>query len=271
MSFINHSDKIFVSGHNGMVGSAICHALEKKGYEKIIKVPRKDLDLRNQNEVEKWFFKNKPSVVVIASAKVGGIHANENYPVDFLLDNLKIQNNLIEEAWKNKVKRLLFLGSSCIYPKFANQPIKEEYLMESQLEETNKWYAIAKIAGLRLCEALNKQHGFDTLCLMPTNLYGPGDNYHHKDSHVIPALIRKFYEAKINNLELVKCWGSGTPLREFLHVYDLADACVFALESWNPKGKNSPKFDNGDPLYYLNVGSGSDQTIKSLALNVELN
>ena len=188
--------------------------------------------------------------------------------MDFLLDNLKIQNNLIEEAWKNKVKRLLFLGSSCIYPKFANQPIKEEFLMEGQLEETNKWYAIAKIAGLRLCEALNKQYGFDTLCLMPSNLYGPGDNYHYKDSHVIPALIRKFYEAKINNLKLVECWGSGAPLREFLHVYDLADACVFALESWNPNANNSPKFDNGDSLHYLNVGSGFDQTIKSLALMI---
>ena len=265
MKLINQFDNIFVSGHQGMVGSAICKALKNKGYNSILKADRKELDLRDENSVKKWFVHNRPSVVIIAAAKVGGIYANEFYPADFILDNLKIQNNLIEQSWKNNVRRLLFLGSSCIYPKYSQQPIKEEYLMEGQLEETNKCYAIAKIAGIKLCEALRKQHGFDSISLMPTNLYGPGDNYHLKNSHVIPALIRKFYEAKLNNSEHVTCWGTGKPLREFLHVEDLANACVFALEEWDPNNQKSPRFDDGKILNYLNVGSGKDQSIKSLA------
>ena len=268
MKLINPLDNIFVAGHRGMVGSAICNALKEKGYESIINASRSELDLRDEYSVKKWFKQNKPTVVIIAAAKVGGIYANENYPANFILDNLKIQNNLIEQSWKNNVRRLLFLGSSCIYPKFAPQPIKEEYLLEAQLEETNQWYAIAKITGIKLCEALRKQHNFDSISLMPTNLYGPGDNYHHQNSHVIPALIRKFYEAKINNLDQVICWGSGKPLREFLHVQDLASACIFALEEWDPDNKKSPRFKNGKAINFLNVGSGKDQSIKSLAIKI---
>jgi GDP-L-fucose synthase len=181
------------------------------------------------------------------------------------LENLKIQTNLIENSFKNKVKRLLFLGSSCIYPKFAKQPIKEEYLLDGKLESTNEWYALAKIAGIKLCEALREQENFDSICLMPTNLYGPGDNYHPLNSHVLPALIRKFFEAKKNNLPSVTCWGSGKPYREFLHVDDLAKACVFALEKWDPNAKSSPKDINGNPLNFLNVGTGIDLSIKELA------
>ena len=268
MNLIDFQDSIFVSGHLGMVGSSICRALKVNGYKNILKADRKNLDLRDEYAVKEWFKENKPSVVIIAAAKVGGIFANENYPADFILDNLKIQNNLIEQSWKNKVKRLLFLGSSCIYPKFSEQPIKEEYLMDGQLEETNKWYAIAKISGIKLCEALRKQYGFDAISLMPSNLYGPGDNYHFENSHVIPALIRKFYEAKTNNIDHVNCWGTGKPFREFLHVDDLADACIFTLEKWNPNASNSPKYNDGTNLNYLNVGPGKDQSIKSLAYEI---
>ena len=268
MNLIDLKDCIFVAGHRGMVGSAICRALKEKGYKNILKADRSNLDLKDEYSVKEWFKENKPSVVIIAAAKVGGIFANENYPADFILDNLKIQNNLIEQSWKNKVKRLLFLGSSCIYPKFSEQPIREEYLMSGQLEETNIWYAIAKISGIKLCEALRKQHDFDAISLMPSNLYGPGDNYHLDNSHVIPALIRKFYEAKTNNLDYVNCWGTGKPFREFLHVDDLANGCIFALERWNPNDDDSPKSDDGNFLNYLNIGPGKDQSIKSLAYDI---
>ena len=268
MSLINYQDSIYVAGHLGMVGSSICRTLHMNGYKNILKADRKDLDLRDEYAVKEWFKEKKPSIVIIAAAKVGGIFANEKYPADFILDNLKIQNNLIEQSWKSNVKRLLFLGSSCIYPKFSDQPIKEEYLMSGKLEETNKWYAIAKISGIKLCEALRKQYGFDAISLMPSNLYGPGDNFHIENSHVIPALIRKFYEAKTNNLDHVKCWGTGKPLREFLHVDDLANGCIFALERWDPNDENAPKSEDGNYLNYLNIGPGKDQSIKSLAHDI---
>ena len=271
---INHNEKIFIAGGSGMVGSAVNRALQKKGYgctsnSEIIYAPsRKELDLTDHKAVNDWFEKFKPTVVIIAAAKVGGILANNKYPYDFLLDNLKIQTNLIEISWLKGVKRLLFLGSSCIYPKFAKQPIKEEYLLTDYLEKTNECYAIAKISGLKLCEALNIQHGFDAISLMPTNLYGIGDNYNLNNSHVMPALIRKYAEAKKNNLDYVTCWGSGEPMREFLFVDDLADACIFALENWDPKEPSSPKKSNGENLYWLNVGSNYEISIKDLAKKI---
>jgi GDP-L-fucose synthase len=264
-ALIKQSDKIYVAGHRGMAGSAICRALSKAGYSNLLTSPRADLNLLDEAAVKYWFEINKPNVVVIAAAKVGGILANNNYPADFLLENLKIQTNLIETAWRSGVQRLLFLGSSCIYPKFATQPIKEESLLTGALETTNEWYAIAKIAGIKLCQALRKQHGFDAISLMPTNLYGPGDNYHPSNSHVIAALLRRFYEAHQTNASSVTCWGSGTPRREFLHVDDLAAAAVFCLKNWDPSRIEAPKDQSGEPLHYLNVGSGSDVTIKELA------
>ena len=267
------SEKIFVAGASGMAGSAICRSLIKNGYGitnggKILKPSRKDLDLLDTNKVREWFKINKPTVVIIAAAKVGGILANSKYPAQFLLDNLKIQNNLIENSWQTGVKRLLFLGSSCIYPKFANQPIKEEALLTGQLEETNHWYAIAKISGIKLCEALRKQYNFDAISLMPTNLYGQGDNYHPQNSHVMASFIRKFYEASENSSPSVTCWGTGEPLREFLHVDDLADAVLFALENWDPSSINAPKDQNNMPLNILNVGTGEEISIKELALKI---
>ncbi|MBD1193768.1 GDP-L-fucose synthase [Vulcanococcus sp. Clear-D1] len=253
---ITTEDRIFVAGHRGMAGSAICRALERAGYSRILTATREELDLLDTSPVERWFSKHKPTVVVLAAAKVGGIHANNTYPADFLLDNLRIQTNVIETAWRSGVRRLLFLGSSCIYPKFADQPIREEALLTGPLEPTNEWYAIAKIAGIKLCQALRLQHGFDAISLMPTNLYGPGDNYHPTNSHVLPALIRRFHEAAEAQLSTVTCWGTGTPLREFLHVDDLGEACVFALEHWNPAAGE---------LTYLNVGTGLDQSIRELA------
>ena len=264
-ALIKQSDKIYVAGHRGMAGSAICRAFSKAGYSNLLTSPRADLNLLDEAAVKYWFEINKPNVVVVAAAKVGGILANNNYPADFLLENLKIQTNLIETAWRSGVQRLLFLGSSCIYPKFAPQPIKEESLLTGPLEATNEWYAIAKIAGIKLCQALRKQHGFDAISLMPTNLYGLGDNYHPSNSHVIAALLRRFYEAHQINAASVTCWGSGTPRREFLHVDDLAAAAVFCLKNWDPSSIEAPKDQSGEPLHYLNVGSGSDVTIKELA------
>ena len=253
---ITPADRIFVAGHRGMAGNAICRAFERAGYHQLLTTSRSELNLLDSSAVEAWFAKHKPMVVVLAAAKVGGIHANSTYPADFLLENLKIQTNVIETAWRTGVRRLLFLGSSCIYPKFAEQPINEEALLTGALEPTNEWYAIAKIAGINLCEALRQQHGFDAISLMPTNLYGPGDNYHPENSHVLPALIRRFHEAAESNAPSVTCWGTGSPLREFLHVDDLGEACVFALEHWSPAPGE---------LTYLNVGTGVDLSIRELA------
>ncbi len=267
---ISPADRIYVAGHRGMAGSAICRSLVSKGYGEagggaLLSAARSELDLLDPVAVANWFAVNKPDVVILAAAKVGGIHANATYPADFLLDNLKIQNHVIETAWRSGVRRLLFLGSSCIYPKFAEQPIQEEALLTGPLEPTNAWYAIAKIAGIKLCEALRQQHGFDAISLMPTNLYGPGDNYHPTDSHVLPALIRRFHGAAVRDDASVTCWGTGTPLREFLHVDDLGEACVFALERWDPSAKDAPLDRQGVPLQFLNVGTGVDLTIRELA------
>ena len=255
-SLIHSTDRIFVAGHRGMAGSAICRALNQSGYQNLLTATRAELDLEDGSAVMCWFKQQKPTVVVLAAARVGGIHANNTYPADFLLENLKIQTNVIESAWRCGVRRLLFLASSCIYPKFAEQPIREEALLSSALEPTNQWYAIAKIAGVKLCSSLRKQYGFDAISLMPTNLYGPGDRYHPDNSHVVASLIRRFCEAKVKSTETVTCWGTGSPLREFLHVDDLATACVFTLEKWNPIECEEN---------YLNVGTGSDITIKQLA------
>ena len=258
-TLLRADERIFVAGHRGMAGSAICRALQRAGYSNLLTASRTELDLEDGPAVQRWFAEHQPTVVVLAAAKVGGIQANNNYPADFLLDNLKIQTNVIETAWRSGVRRLLFLGSSCIYPKFAEQPIREEALLTGPLEPTNEWYAIAKITGIKLCEALRKQHGFDAISLMPTNLYGPGDNYHPGNSHVLPALIRRFHEAAEANTPTVTCWGTGTPLREFLHVDDLGEACVFALEHWQP---------GPDELQFLNVGTGVDLTIREVAEQV---
>jgi GDP-L-fucose synthase len=256
-ALITPADRFFVAGHRGMAGGAIVRALQSQGYSQLLTASRQELDLEDGNAVQAWFEANRPEVVVLAAAKVGGIYANDSYPADFLLCNLKIQINVIESAWRTGAKRLLFLGSSCIYPKFAEQPIREESLLTGSLEPTNEWYAIAKIAGIKLCQSLRKQHGFNAISLMPTNLYGPGDNYHPTNSHVMPALIRRFHEAKVADSPSVTCWGTGSPMREFLHVDDLGDACVYALENYNP--------DPNDPVQHLNVGTGVDLSIKELA------
>ncbi len=256
MKYISKEDKVFIAGHRGMVGSAITRNLKNSGYLNLLTANRSELDLTDLNMVHNWYKDNKPEIVIIAAAKVGGILANSKFPTQFLLDNLKMQNNLIEGAWENGVKRLLFLGSSCIYPKFASQPITEESLLTDSLETSNQWYSIAKIAGIKLCEALNLQYGFDAISLIPTNLYGPGDYYHPENSHIIPALINKFDNAAINNLEKVVCWGSGSPFREFLYVDDLAEACIFVLENWKPKKRE---------IKFLNVGTGKDLKIKEIA------
>ena len=249
---INKSDKIYIAGHRGMVGSACWRALEAEGYNNLIGKTSKELDLRDQKAVEDFIRTEKPIAIIDAAAKVGGILANDTYPYEFLMDNMLIQNNLIRSAHDNNVPKFVFLGSSCIYPKFAPQPLKEEYLLTDSLEPTNEWYAIAKISGVKLIEALRKEYGRDYVSLMPTNLYGPNDNFDLKSSHVLPAMIRKFHEAKLNGNSPVELWGSGSPMREFLHVDDLAQAVLFALR--NTLEEN---------LY--NVGSGTDLTIKSLA------
>ena len=274
MSIINSQEKILLAGSSGMVGSSIYKALKKNGYGdkslggEIYTPKRLDLNLLNTTDVINWFKTKNPSIVIMAAAKVGGIYANLKNPADFILENLKIQTNIIEAAFKSNIKRLIFLGSSCIYPKFSKQPIKEEYLLEGQLEATNEYYAIAKIAGIKLCEALNLQYGFDSISLMPTNLYGPGDNYKPYESHVMAALIKKFSDAKRTNSPSVTCWGTGSPLREFLHVDDLSDAVIFCLKNWDPKNHNSPTYSDGSPLYHLNVGTGKDLSIKELALMI---
>lgn len=239
-----------------MVGSAIWRALEAKGYSNLIGRTSAEFDLRRQADVEAFFETEKPDVVVLAAAKVGGILANNTYRADFLYDNLAIQNHIIHSAWKTNVKKLLFLGSSCIYPKMAEQPLKEESLLTGLLEQTNEPYAIAKIAGIKMCESFRRQYGCNFISAMPTNLYGPNDNYDLKNSHVLPALIRKMHEAKVNGASEVEIWGTGSPLREFLHVDDLADACVFLLENYHEE-------------LFVNVGYGDDISIKDLALLVK--
>jgi len=249
-------EKIFVAGHRGLVGSAIVRKLQAEGYNNLVLRTSSELDLRNQADVEKFFATERPEYVVLAAAKVGGIVANNTYRADFLYENLMIESNVIHQAYAHKVKKLLFLGSSCIYPKLAPQPLKEEYLLSGFLEETNEPYAIAKIAGIKLCESYRRQYGCDFISAMPTNLYGPNDNYDLNNSHVIPALIRKFREAKENQSPTVEVWGSGTPLREFMHVDDLADACFFLMNNYSG-------------LEFVNIGTGQEISIANLALLIK--
>jgi GDP-L-fucose synthase len=246
------NSKIFVAGHNGLVGSAIVRKLRSEGYDNLILRSRNELDLRDQREVRHFFSTEKPEYVFLAAAKVGGIIANAQAPADFTYDNLAIQTNVIDSAYRNGVKKLLFLGSACIYPKITSQPIKEEYLLEGKLEPTNEGYALAKIVGLKLCEYYKQQYGFNAISLMPVNLYGPNDNFDPTKSHVIPGMIRKFYDAKKNGLSSVNCWGDGSPTREFLHSDDLADACLFMMNSYND-------------TQFVNVGSDNEITIKALS------
>ena len=253
---MNKTDKIYVAGHRGMVGSAIVRTLKTLGYEKIIVRTSKELDLMNQAAVNDFFETEKPNIVVLAAAKVGGIQANNIYRAEFLYNNLMIETNVIHASYVNKVDKLLFLGSSCIYPKLANQPLKEESLLTGTLESTNEPYAIAKIAGIKMCEAYRDQYGCNFISAMPTNLYGPNDNYDLQNSHVLPALLRKFHESKVNGNKDVVCWGSGSPMREFLHVNDLAEACVFLLETYNEK-------------LFVNIGTGTDVTIKELSETIK--
>ena len=272
---IELNDTIFIAGASGMVGSAIKKTLFKYGYGnhskggEILAPARRELDLTKSNEVEAFFLSKKPSIVILAAAKVGGIYINSKQPADFLLENLKIQTNIIEAAWKSGVKRFLFLGSSCIYPKNSPQPINETSLLTSELEKTNECYAIAKISGLKLCQSLRTQYGFDAISLMPTNLYGAGDNYNPRDSHVLPGLMSKFFYAKKNNEKFVRCWGSGKPLREFLFVDDLADACIFCLRNWSPQFLENSKSSDKD-INWINVGSEDEISIKSLAKKIAL-
>ena len=253
---MNFEDKIYIAGHNGLVGSAITRLLQKKGYANLVTKSSSQLDLREHGPVKDFFEKEKPGYVFLAAAKVGGIMANNTYPAEFIYDNLCIQNNIIHEAYRNGVKKLLFLGSSCIYPKYAEQPIKEESLLTGFLEPTNDAYAIAKIAGIKMCQAYHKQYGCNFISAMPTNLYGMNDNYDLQNSHVLPALIRKFHEAKVNNEKAVTVWGTGNPKREFLYVDDAAEACYFLMKN----------YDEPD---IINVGSGKDDSIAHLAATVK--
>jgi GDP-L-fucose synthase len=253
---MNLDSKIYIAGHNGMVGSSIVRALKEKGYSNIITASSKEMDLRNQNDVSDFFTKHKPEFVFLAAAKVGGIQANNTYKADFLYDNLMIQNNVIHYSHVHKVTKLLFLGSSCIYPKFAPQPIQETSLLTGELEPTNEPYAIAKITGIKLCDSYRDQYGNNFISAMPTNLYGPNDNYDLNNSHVLPALIRKFHEAKLSGSEEVMIWGTGSPMREFLYVDDLAQSCLFLMEKYNEPSA-------------INVGTGKDITIKDLALLIK--
>jgi GDP-L-fucose synthase len=249
-------NKIFIAGHRGMVGSAILRNLQQNDFYNILTKTSKELDLRNQTDVYDFITEEKPSIIIDAAARVGGILANNNFPYQFLMDNMLIQNNLIKAAHELHVEKFIFLGSSCIYPRLASQPLKEEYLLTGPLEPTNEWYAIAKISGVKTCEAIRKQFGKDFVSMMPTNLYGPFDNFDLNTSHVLPAMIRKFHEAKLNNQADVTLWGSGNPMREFLHVDDLAKAVFFAIE-------------NQLPEYLYNVGTGVDLTIRELALTIQ--
>lgn len=248
--------KIYIAGHKGMVGSALLRNLEEKGYKNFLLKTSSELDLKKTQQVDDFFETEKPDYVFLAAAKVGGIQANNSYRADFLYDNLMIQNNIIHASFVNKVKKLLFLGSSCIYPKLAPQPLKEDYLLSGYLEDTNEPYAIAKIAGIKLCESYFRQHGCNFFSVMPTNLYGKNDNYDLNNSHVLPALIRKFHHAKENNLPFVEIWGTGSPLREFLNADDLSDACVFLMRNYNEHK-------------HVNIGTGADISIKDLALLIQ--
>lgn len=253
---VDKNSKIYIAGHRGMVGSAVWRALENAGYQNLIGQSSSELDLRDQQAVQAFFKKEKPQAVIDAAAKVGGILANNNYPYQFIMQNMQIQNNLIDTALKSEVEKFIFLGSSCIYPKMAPQPIQEDYLLTAALEPTNEWYALAKISGIKACQAIRKEFDKDYVSLMPTNLYGIHDNFDLKSSHVLPAMIRKFHEAKENNHAQVTLWGTGKPLREFLHADDMAQAVVFALQ-------------NKLPDYLYNVGSGQDLSIKELALMIQ--
>lgn len=256
MTIMNKNAKIYIAGHNGMVGSAIVRKLNSQGYENLIMRDSKELDLTQQNQVAQFFEKEKPDYIFLAAAKVGGIHANNTYRADFIYQNLMIQANIIHHAYLNNTKKLLFLGSSCIYPKLAPQPLKEEYLLTGLLEPTNEPYAIAKIAGIKLCESYRAQYGCNFISVMPTNLYGQNDNYDLNNSHVLPALLRKFHIAKLNNAPIVEIWGTGTPKREFLHVDDLADACFYLMQYYND-------------TELVNIGTGEDISIKELALLIK--
>ena len=249
---LNKNSKIYIAGHNGMVGSAILRLLRFEGYSNIVIASSSELDLRNQNQVKEFFEKEKPNYVFLAAAKVGGILANSTYKAEFLYDNMMIQNNVIHQAYKFNVEKLLFLGSSCIYPKLAPQPLREEYLLTDSLEPTNEPYAIAKISGIKMCEFYREQYGCNFISAMPTNLFGPKDNYHLENSHLIPALLRKFYTAKIKNYPYVEIWGDGSPYREFLHVDDCASACLFLMNNYNDSE-------------FVNVGSGVEFSIKEVA------
>lgn len=244
--------RVYVAGHRGLVGSALWRELTAQGCEHLIGLTRDELDLLDAGAVERFYARERPECVFVAAARVGGIRANDEQPALFLFENLQIQNHLIHGAWRAGVKKLLFLGSSCIYPKLAPQPLKEEYLLTGSLEPTNQWYALAKIAGIKLCQAYRRQHGCDFISAMPTNMYGPNDNYHPEHSHVLPALIRRFHEAKIAGTPSVTCWGTGSPRREFLHSDDLARACVFLMQHYSEES-------------FINIGSGSDLTIRELA------
>jgi GDP-L-fucose synthase len=264
LEYLNKDSTIFLAGHKGMVGSAILKKFKKSGYRNILTVSKKDLDLTDQKEVKDFFSNNNFSHLIIAAAKVGGINANDNFKADFLYENLMIESNLIHQSFKKGIKSLIFLGSSCIYPRLSRQPIKEDYLLSGELEKTNEGYSLAKISGLKLCETYNAQYGTDFRCLMPTNLYGPNDNFNAVNSHVIPSLINKFHQAKKNNLSEVEIWGTGSPMREFMHVDDLADACLFFME----KDKNQIKKicrEFGSRNSFFNVGTGKDISIKDLA------
>jgi GDP-L-fucose synthase len=249
---MSKEERVFVAGHRGLVGSAIVRALRADNFESIITRTREELDLREQPAVDAFFARERPKLVFLAAATVGGIHANDALPADFLRDNLQIQTNVIDAAWRHGARKLCFLGSSCIYPRLAPQPIREEYLLTGALEPTNEWYAVAKIAGIKMCQAYRRQYQFNAISLMPTNLYGPGDNFSLENSHVLPAMIRKFHEAKVGGTSPVALWGTGTPRREFLHVDDLARACLFLM-------------DNYDSAEILNIGTGKDISIAELA------
>ena len=252
---MTQESRIYVAGHRGLAGSAIWRQLERQGFKTLIGRTHAELDLLDSRAVEEFYARERPEYVFVAAAKVGGIKANDSRPAEFLFENLQIQNHLLDGAYRAAVKKLLFLGSSCIYPKLAAQPLKEEYLLTGPLETTNQWYALAKITGIKMCQAYRRQYGCDFISAMPTNLYGPNDNYHLQNSHVLPALIRKFHEAKTANAATVTCWGTGTPWREFLYADDLARACVFLMQNYSP-----------DPeLGFINVGYGSDVTVKQLA------